>query len=275
VLARRFKERAAEPGTAENVQARLAREMSAAGEFRFDGSGDFYPNRLRGLTHAISENAGGLYVPDASIKVQGSGFRFSESMSGLRWTGPHDSCPALGFLNTDADTRITIRPDEFRCSCGATSPEHAEACKAPFWMREGSAAAWARMIGASILGLFVFLRRLWDASPEGLLVARDAAVAQAIADVPEGCDATGWANVVRVTAADAREVALAFNRPKIAVEAIPSRLGHVRPALVRYVAARREGFGADAASQIASAGRPLLPGFYLRLFPVYEAGRRG
>jgi hypothetical protein len=263
--------------------------MSAAGEFRFDGSGDFYPNRLRGLTQVISENAGGLYVPDASIKAQGNGFRFSESMSGLRWTGPYDSCPALGFLNTDTDTRITIRPDEFRCSCGATSPEHAEACKAPFWMREGSAAAWARMpdmeaaakagreamIGASILGLFVFLRRLWDASPEGLLVARDAAVAQAIADVPEGCDATGWANVVRATAADAREVALAFNRPKIAVEAIPSRLGHVRPALVRYVAARREGFGADAASQIASAGRPLLPGFYLRLFPVYEAGRRG
>ncbi len=29
--------------------------------------------------------------------------------------------------------------DEFRCSCGATSPEHSEACKAPFWMREARA----------------------------------------------------------------------------------------------------------------------------------------
>jgi hypothetical protein len=44
------------------------------------------------------------------------------------------------------------------------------------------------MIGASVLGLFVWLRRLWEGNREG----REAALVVLVAAVPEGLDPIGW-----------------------------------------------------------------------------------
>ena len=101
---------------------------------------------------------------------------------------------------------VKMRPGEFRCSCGATTPEHAQGCAAPFWLREASAAAWAQMpdvqkaanagreamVGASVIGLFVFFQRLWEASPKGQRAKREAALVALVNNVPAGLRPDGW-----------------------------------------------------------------------------------
>lgn len=142
----------------------------------------------------------------------------------------------------------------------------------------------AAMIGACALGLFVWLRRLWEATPEGLLAARDAAVATAIADVPEGCDARGWANVVRVIAADnwcghterdTRRAQESFSR------FFASDLADAAPSISVY-ARRRFVFGDSRAQALRWVweyeGGEDVPGALKlaeRLFAAYEAGRAG
>ena len=108
--------------------------------------------------------------------------------------------------------------------------------------------------------------------------ARDAAIAKAIADVPKGCSAAGWRNVVHVIAADAVEIAASVAKPAIFAEAFAGRLRRVTPAIVRLAALRREGYGWEAAGRMAAkeervGAMTILPEFFLRHCAAYEAGR--
>jgi hypothetical protein len=100
----------------------------------------------------------------------------------------------------------SITDGVFVCTCGTSDPEkHGAGCSAPWWIREASARAWAEWkrtgdmgavgkmaqeaaIGACVLGLFVFLRRLWSTTREG----REAPLVALVNACPEGLDPDGW-----------------------------------------------------------------------------------
>ena len=141
-------------------------------------------------------------------KLEGNGFRFGGPSSGMRLTGIAAlSTSWLTFVHYGPSTaEAKMRPGEFRCSCGATTPDHAQGRTAPFWLREASAAAWAQMpdvqkaanagreamVGASVIGLFVWLRQIWEASPEGQRAKREAALVALVNNVPAGLRPDGW-----------------------------------------------------------------------------------
>ena len=154
--------------------------------------------------HLSSASFGGMPFP----KLEGNGFRFGGPSSGMRLTGIAAlSTSWLTFVHYGPSTaEAKMRPGEFRCSCGATTPDHAQGCTAPFWLREASAAAWAQMpdvqkaanagreamVGASVIGLFVWLRQIWEASPEGQRAKREAALVALVNNVPAGLRPDGW-----------------------------------------------------------------------------------
>jgi hypothetical protein len=136
---------------------------------------------------------------------------FCAFIAGLkRWAVSPDTPSATRLVFRDSATwsEISMGADGCRCSCGATNPGlHAGDCKAPFWMRKASAAAWAVMpqgmevaaqmgheaaIGASVLGFFVFLRRLWDEDPAQVRAKREAPLVALMNACPEGLDPVGW-----------------------------------------------------------------------------------
>jgi len=128
-----------------------------------------------------------------------------------------------------------------------------------------------------------------DCRAQDQLAARDVAVAKAIADVPAGCDPGGWANVVRVLAADNWDGpyprAMARNRagfPQYLAEEVAdareSIAGYARARFVfRYspAAALRWVLEAEAASAGLRPENVEVGAVKLaeRLFAAYEAGR--
>jgi hypothetical protein len=111
------------------------------------------------------------------------------------------------------------------------------------------------------------MRRLKSAQE----TARDAAVAKAIADVPEGCDPQRWANVVRVIAADMMEHVLVTEmNGEGAAQLIASQAQYAREAAVEYARDRFvHGYAVTAAVDRSARGSPVSR----RIFAAYEAGR--
>jgi len=151
-----------------------------------------------------------------SRKDTGNGFRFAADLSGMRraaWTGIEPALsPSVSSLvfghRGPRSAEVTMRPGEFRCSCGATSPKHAESCAAPWWLRASSAVAWAELErtgdlnaagkvgcsafeGAGAVALLAWFCRLWDARHDARR-QKEAALVALVAAVPEGLDPVGW-----------------------------------------------------------------------------------
>ena len=94
--------------------------------------------------------------------------------------------------------------------------------------------------------------------------SRDAAVAKAVADVPAGCSAAGWRNVVHVLAADAYERLRTIESWDVVLI-----LASAGPLVAAYERERRAGYGKEQAAKRAAGGSTTV----LRLFAAYEAGR--
>lgn len=195
----------------------------------------------------------------------------------------------IRFTTDDADGALTdvatLNHDgSFSCACGSTGPaEHREGCRLPWQYR--MAATWAvdftnargeglqravaeGLFGACAVALLTWCCRIWGQSAAGQLAARDAAVAKAIADVPEGCSATGWANVVRVIAADAVE---RFPRLGGADQGatIAMHAAMWAPFVAAYARERAAGYGCEVAAERVRDGSVCV----LRLLAAYEGGR--
>lgn len=97
---------------------------------------------------------------------------------------------------------------------------------------------------------------------------RDHAVKRAIADVPEGCDQGGWANVVRVIAADVQEIG--YKSPVDDwVMLFRTYVKDARPAMVEYAKFKAFRYSAREAVDRSSWDEKMAQ----RLFAAYEAGR--
>ena len=117
--------------------------------------------------------------------------------------------------------------------------------------------------------------KTWRASPAAQVALRDAAVAKAIADVPAGCSASGWANVVRVIAADLQEHARKGYR--WSKHQFDYDVRGIRDPLGIYARARFvDGYNVEAAMRdgLRAANKAAVEHFFAeRLFAAYEAGR--
>jgi hypothetical protein len=95
--------------------------------------------------------------------------------------------------------------------------------------------------------------------------ARDAAVTKAVADVPNGCSAAGWRNVVHVLAADCHE-----NFPSLDWwNTRHFETDSLEAYCLAYERERRAGYGKEQAAERVRDGSTAV----LRLLAAYEAGR--
>jgi hypothetical protein len=211
-----------------------------------------------------------------------------------RLMGAFDARARVGF--GDVGALCTVYEDgATSCSCGKPGEPaiHKGDCRVEPWARSAAeilaAAAKAASSFESAQGaaaavvLGRWLRSVWDATPAGQLVARDAAVAKAIADVPEGCDPGGWANVVRVLAADNWDGpyprATARNRAGFP-QHLHEEVADIRQSIASYARARFV-FGYSPAEALrwvleAEGGEEAEPGAIKlaeRLIAAYETGR--
>lgn len=195
---------------------------------------------------------------------------------------------AFGGSQEGGPARLTS-DGVFSCPCGTDAPEsHRECCKLPWWarevaaqayrvfgqrrrMREASAAAKQSMEAVAVVAVLTWFCRLWDASPAGQLAARDAAVEKAVAEVPAGCDAGRWGNVVRTIAADLWEL----QAGRDGFDSLFRYMVHETGVnATRYAALRAQLFGHEAAVRevLRIDGYEVRPAM-VRLLAAYEAGR--
>lgn len=174
--------------------------------------------------------------------------------------------PAVGLSKTDILAGFT--------GVGMPWPERpqAEAAAADgHSVRLPRPGAFAVAIGEALAGV-----TRWAATAEGQRAIRDLHVRRACEDVPPGCDALRWRNVVHVVAADCEEQrkqqewAGAGKHHRVFVGTLRSVVASAREAVQQYARHRFVFRYSERDALLATSPRDELAERYLR---AYEAGR--